>query len=70
MRLRPPKNLVGMFDVLGVREFRLSNDQVYEPVLLWARLNERAHILETNRVITSQFACARHFLTAYHKLQK
>ena len=47
MRLRPPKNLVGMFDVLGAREFRLPNDQVYAPVLLWARLNDRAYILGT-----------------------
>ncbi len=47
MRLRPLKNLVSMFDVLGVMGFRFPDDQMGKPVSLWARLSHRAHILET-----------------------
>ena len=41
MRLRPLKNLVGISDVLGSKEFRFPDDQVYKPASLWARLRER-----------------------------
>ena len=46
MQLRPLKNLVGISDVLSSRGFRFPDDQAYKPASLWARLNDRAHILE------------------------
>ena len=70
MRLRPLKNLVGISDVLGSRGFRFPDDQVYKPASLWARLSDRAHILETKLCHQAQFVFSLHFTTAYHKLQK